>query len=166
MGGNRTEQVKEFCVSTGFNFLPIVGRNEKHGLYAPLRETTFHYKQYNIPGLIINDKTFKDILFLGIIKECNGKLFLPQDIDEQLRTQLTGSHLVQKKNQRGQLETYWKDSRNIHLADCLKYLEGFKYRLEPELKARREAKVRAEESKKREYTLNTEVVTYSAENWN
>jgi phage terminase large subunit GpA-like protein len=166
MGGNRTEQVKEFCVASGFNFIPVVGRNEKHGLFAPLRETTFHYKQYNIPGLIINDKTFKDILFLGVIKECNGKLFLPQDIDEQLRTQLTGSHLVQKKNQRGQLETYWKDSRNIHLADCLKYLEGFKYRLEPELKARREAKVKAEDNQKREYKLNTEVVTYSADNWN
>lgn len=163
MGGNRTEQVKAFCLSTGFTFIPVIGKNEKQGLFAPLRETTFDYKGYRIGGLIINDKTFKDILFLGVIKNANGKLFLPQDIDDQLRTQLTGTHLVEKKNQRGQLETYWKDSRNIHLADCLKYLEGLKYYLEPRIRAQREEAVRAQEAQKREYTLKP--VAISANLW-
>jgi phage terminase large subunit GpA-like protein len=166
MGGNRTEQVKGFCVSTGFRFIPIVGRTEKQGLFSPVRETTFHYKQYNIPGLVINDKTFCDILFLAAIKECSGKLFLPTDIDEDLRKQLTAFQLVQKKNQRGQLEAFWQSSRTNHLGDCLKYLEGLRYALEPQLRAAR--LIESEDQKKREYTLRNEIPAedyQTASNW-
>lgn len=138
MGGNRTEQVKKFCVSSGGLFVPIVGRTEKQGLFAPVRETTFHYQTANIPGLVINDGTFKDMLLIGTIKQANGRLFLPQNIDDELRTHLSGSQLIEKKDSRGRLETVWKDSRNIHLLDCLKYLEGLRYYLEPRLKLARE----------------------------
>jgi len=158
MGGDRTEEVKAFCVSSGFLFVPVIGRVEKHGLFAPLRETNFSYKNYQIAGLIINDKTFKDILYLGIIKEHNGKLFFPADVDDTLATQLTGSQLVTKKNQRGQLETFWKEARNVHLGDALKYLEAFKYYFEPRLAAiRLKAEQEAQAPPKREYTLNNYV---------
>jgi len=166
MGGDRTEEVKAFCVSTGFNFLPIVGRNQSQGLLAPLRETTFPHKQYRIPGLIINDKTFKDILYLGIIKERSGKLFLPQNCDDEIKIQLSGEQLVEKKNARGKLETFWKSARRNHLGDCCKYLEAFKYLLEPRIKAKQMAEAQAEQ-KKREYVLRPPILqeSYAGNEW-
>jgi phage terminase large subunit GpA-like protein len=147
MGGNRTEQVKEFCLKSANTFIPIIGRNESQGLYAPIRETTFQFKNYKLPGLIINDHTFKSMFYINRIKE-KGLLFFPQNADDELKIQLTQEHLVQQKNKKGQLETYWKSGRRNHLGDLGKYLEAFRYYLEPKLKERREAAAQMEQARK------------------
>jgi len=173
LGGNRTTQVYDFCIRSAFRFIPVAGRQERQGLYAPVRETTVAYKNYNLPALLINDKLFKDTLYLSCIKERSGKLLLPADCDDEFKIQLTSERLAEKKNSRGVISAEWIcTNRRNHLGDVLKYLEAFKYRIDPELKTRSQQRAAAsetnvvEEAPKRQYALATEVRRYSANDWN
>ena len=171
LGGNRTSQVYDFCIRTAFRFIPVAGRQERQGLYAPVRETTVAYKNYNLPALLINDKLFKDTLYLACIKERSGKLLLAADCDDELKIQLSSERLAEKKNSRGIISAEWIcTNRRNHLGDVLKYLEAFKFRLEPELKVRRQVMAAnetnaVEESPKRQYVLSTEVRPYNGNDW-
>lgn len=161
-GGNRTAQVYEFCRKTGFRFLPCVGRDERQGLFAPVRETTTFFKGANIPLILIGDKYFKDQLYLTGIRERSLRLYLPQDTDDELKIQLTSEHLVEKKTKSGKLETFWQcTNRRNHMGDCAKYLEAFKFLVAPQLaramaaeEAARQLPAAAVEQPKREYHLN------------
>ena len=161
-GGNRTTQVYDFCIKSGFAFHPVAGRQENNGLLAPVRETFITYQGKQLPALFVNDKAFKDRLYLQIIKERNVPLYLPQDADEELKIQLTSEKLVEK-TVGGRVELNWIcTNRKNHLGDCLKYTEGFRYWIEPTLHVIRERKKLAdakqqpqpEERVKREYVLH------------
>ena len=160
-GGNRTAQVYEFCLRSGFKFVPCVGRDERQGLFAPVRDTTTFFKGSHIPLLLVNDKYFKDQLYLSGIKERSLRLYLPQDTDDELKIQLTSEHLIERKTKNGKLEAMWHcGNRRNHMGDCAKYLEASKFALAPLLARAAAAEEAAAETNvieqpKREYKLNT-----------
>lgn len=168
--GNRTTQVYDFCLKSGLKFIPVVGRQENQGLFAPIRESSVPYKGYNIPLLLINDKLFKDTLYLSVIKQQAQKLYFPQDTDDELKKQLSSERLVEKRNGKGSIVMDWIcTNRNNHLGDCAKYLEAFKYRLEPQLRLKRESEQKDStailETPKRQYELKNHLQRSYTPNW-
>jgi len=162
MGGTRTEQVKDFCYKSLRLFWPVIGRVEANGFNLTAKEEYFNFQGKNVlPGLKINDRTFKDILYIRNIRERAGRFYLPSNTDDELRIQLSSEHLVERKV-RGRIETEWRcTNRRNHLGDCFKYLEGLKYLLIPMFEEHRQkerlrAAIRPEEPSQqvRDYALN------------
>lgn len=138
-GGNRTSQVYDFSLKSRYRFIPVVGRTSKQGLFDAYRETTVAHKQYNVPLLILDDKRYKDILYISVIKDKLHTLHFPQDVDDELKIQLTSERLVNKPDNRNRLVAMWVSSnRRNHLGDCFKYIEGYKEYEYPRLKAAEE----------------------------
>jgi phage terminase large subunit GpA-like protein len=121
----RIAGVYDFCFSSGGRFMPVQGRSVQHGLFAPIRETQFDHKGTLIDAVQLRDDLFKEELYIRRIKERQGAgWFLPRNLDEVYKKQLTDEKLMPKKTARGTEIMEWKDFGNNHMGDVEKYLLG------------------------------------------
>lgn len=119
----RAGGVYEFCIKSGGRFWPCQGRSSVHGLYQPIRETVFEHKGHLIQGLQLRDDLYKEKLYIQKIKEHGTPgWWLPQNIDQTYKEQLSDERLEPKKNERGTIVLEWRDNNNNHLGDVEKYL--------------------------------------------
>jgi phage terminase large subunit GpA-like protein len=121
----RESGVYDFCIQSGGRFWPIQGRSATHGLFQPIRETTFEHRGLIIPGIQIRDDLYKEHLYLRRIKERAGSpWFVARNICSKYVAQLTDEKLVPRKTERGTEIMEWRDKGNNHLGDVEKYLAG------------------------------------------
>lgn len=121
----RIAGVYEFCMKSGGKFMPCQGRSVNHGMFQPIRETQFEHKGRMIDAVQIRDDMFKEELYLRRIKERSGPgWFLPVNLSETYKKQLTDEKLLPKKTERGTEIMEWRDFGNNHMGDVEKYLLG------------------------------------------
>lgn len=135
----RIAGVYDFCISSGGLFIPCQGRSPQHGLFQPIRETTFEHRGYIIPGVQLRDDLYKEQLYYRRIKERAGAgWYLPRNICEKYKKQVTDERLVPKKTERGTELTEWRDTGNNHLGDVEKYMLAAIDLVVPYLRAKRQ----------------------------
>ncbi len=95
-----------------------------HGLFQPVRETHFEHKGILIPAVQLRDDLYKEQLYLAKIKKQTGSgWYLPQNIGEAYKAQLTDEQLTHTKTEKGQKVLEWKSAKgNNHLGDVEKCL--------------------------------------------
>lgn len=121
----RIAGVYDFCLASGGRFMPVQGRSVVHGMFQPIREAIFDHKGVFINGVQIRDDLFKEELYIRRIKQRVGPgWFLPKNLDEYYRKQLTDEQLREKRTARGTTVMEWGDSGNNHLGDVEKYMLG------------------------------------------
>jgi phage terminase large subunit GpA-like protein len=135
----RISGVYDFCLRSGGKFIPCQGRSPVHGLYQPIRETQFEYKGILIDAVQLRDDMFKEELYIRRIQERAGTpWYLPRNLGEVYKKQLTNERLVGKKTATGTEVMEWIDDGNNHLGDVEKYLLAALNLVSPFLKAERE----------------------------
>jgi phage terminase large subunit GpA-like protein len=121
----RQSGVYNHCIKSGGYFIPCQGRSMVHGLFQPIRETEFEYRDYLIPAVQLRDDLYKEQLYIQKIKERAGSpWWLPQNLDEAYKKQLTDEKLEVKRNERGTDVMEWVTKGNNHLGDVEKYILG------------------------------------------
>jgi|GEM_PF-1277675 len=130
--GNRTSEVYDNCIANP-RIIPCYGRTEKHRLFTPIRKSTAPYKDWNLTFLNVNDKHFTDLLLMQVFKGKGEKLYLPEDVTQEFKKQLTAVSIVERKKKNGQTEFEYKSKRENHYFDALKYSYALRYALLPEL---------------------------------
>ena len=117
----RTGGVYEFVVSRSkMGWYPARGNGNK--MFHTIQKTVTEHRGSQFELTTFSDMTFKDLLYNRLLKgNSNERLYLPQNIDDQLIDQLTDEKLVeiQKDNE---IVHEWKNSKNNHLGDCLKMI--------------------------------------------
>lgn len=152
--GYKTGETYDLAIKTAYRFLPVKGVESKQQMFAPLRTSSIDYRGHRIPLLLIGDTHFKDVLYISAIKEKAIKWYLPQDVDEEFKAQLSSEHKVEKKVGGGRLVTQWKTiGRNNHYGDACRYLMAYHYFLEPQLKQKRENDAKPKEEQPRQYQM-------------
>jgi phage terminase large subunit GpA-like protein len=120
----RIAGVYEFCIKSGGRFLPVQGRAVQHGMFQPIRETQFEHKGMLLDAVQLRDDLFKEELYIRRIKQRAGAgWFLPRNLDEVYKKQLTDEKLMPRKTPKGDV-IEWKDFGNNHMGDVEKYLLG------------------------------------------
>ena len=135
----RKEETLDFCIQSGFKFKPVLGRAGAQ-IKGTIQAMTIQHKGYPVHGFLLNDATFKNTLFIRLIKERAAKLYLPQNAkyDKMLREHLTSEHLVERiKEGKKVLEWVLRTKQN-HISDCLKYIIAAKTLVEPVLQQMRQ----------------------------
>jgi phage terminase large subunit GpA-like protein len=121
----RIAGVYDFCIRSGGRFMPVQGRAVQHGMFQPIRETQFEHKGRLIDAVQLRDDLFKEELYIRRIKERAGPgWWLPRNLEEVYKRQLTDEKLEPKKTARGTEIMDWKDYGNNHMGDVEKYLLG------------------------------------------
>jgi phage terminase large subunit GpA-like protein len=120
----RESGVYDFCIASSGLFFPCQGRSMNHGLFQPVRETHFEHKGILIPAVQLRDDLYKEQLYLAKIKKQTGSgWYLPQNIGEAYKAQLTDEQLTHTKTEKGQKVLEWKSAKgNNHLGDVEKCL--------------------------------------------
>jgi len=119
----RISGVYDFCLRSGGKFVPCQGRSPVHGLYQPIRETQFEHKGMLFDAVQLRDDMFKEELYIRRIKERAGSgWFLPRNLGEVYKKQLSNERLGLKKTATGKEVMEWFDEGNNHLGDVEKYL--------------------------------------------
>ncbi len=138
----RVAGVYDFCFKSGGLFMPVQGRAVQHGMFQPIRETQFEHKGKLIDAVQLRDDLFKELLYIRSIKERSGPgWFLPRNLDEIYKKQLTDEKLLPRKTQKGTEVLEWRDFGNNHMGDVEKYLLGAINLVVPYLRALREGTV-------------------------
>jgi len=130
-GGNRTNEVQEYALKNANKIICCVGRNERNGLYAPVRESQITVAGVSLPLLLINDVYHKQICYLRWIKQNTGELLLPQDTSDEYKTGITAERLEEKSQKNGLTRFEWVSGRNNHYGDCLIYATALSLLLRP-----------------------------------
>jgi hypothetical protein len=104
-------------------------------------KTTFNYPgkgQVDVPVIKGNDFILKEQLYRYTIKERRPPaLYLPQNLDDHLTTQLTSEHLTKRKLLDGRNEDVWQvGDVEPHLGDCMKEALALSMLLEPPILAK------------------------------
>lgn len=156
----RINGVYDFCIRSGGYFVPVQGRSAVHGLFQPLRETTFEHRGYVIPGIQIRDDLYKEQLYIQRILERGGApWYLPRNICETYKLQLSNEKLESRRTERGTEVMEWFDSGNNHLGDCEKYaLAGIDLLL-PFVRAKRFGEMVAKEQERQKAELKDQPVS-------
>lgn len=125
---NRKTEVYEYCINSGFRFIPIMGQGKQ---VQPVRVKTISYNTYSMPLLLIDDGIWKNELYIRRIKQRQGKMYLPANAagDEILKTHLTAERYDAEK------KSWVTVNRDNHIADCMKYAIAFKSQLEDQIQA-------------------------------
>lgn len=135
----RQSGVYDFVIRSGGRFMPVQGRSVQHGLFQPLRETQFEHRGYMLDAVQLRDDLYKESLYIRRIKERGGAgWFLPKNISELYKAQVTDEKLVAKKSPTGKEVLEWEDHGNNHLGDVEKYMLGGIDLVTPFLRALRE----------------------------
>jgi hypothetical protein len=109
-------------------FYPVKGSSQAQGLLALTREGRIDYKGVQIPLLHINDPEWKNVLFIKLIQQRQGKLYLPQNAkyDKVLREHLTSERLVERVKEGKRILEWVCRTQNNHISDCMKYAIAYK----------------------------------------
>jgi phage terminase large subunit GpA-like protein len=135
----RLAGVYDFCFASGGRFMPVQGRSVQHGLFAPIRETQFEHKGQLIDAVQLRDDLFKEELYFRRIKKMLGPgWWLPRNLEEVYKKQLTDEKLVLRKTTTGKEVQEWKDWGNNHMGDVEKYMLGAIHLVIPYLRELRE----------------------------
>ncbi len=135
----RVAGVYDFCIQSGGRFMPVQGRSPQHGLFQPIRETQFEHKGMLIDAVQLRDDLFKEELYIRRIKERAGPgWYLPRNISELYKQQLTDEKLGLKKTATGKEVMEWFDKGNNHMGDVEKYMLGGIHLITPVLRELRE----------------------------
>ena len=114
-GGFATTPIRDFSVTTGFNFVACKGVKASYG--QPYKNSEMQHGRESIPYVLINDTDMKNQLLLTAIKGGKGDLYLPYNLEEEFKRQICNEELI--KNSRDEWE--WKRKGMQHYLDCLKY---------------------------------------------
>ncbi len=127
--GFRTQEVYEFCSNSRRTFFPTKGWSK---LNQPVKKAavTFHAgKARRITLYHFDTGSFKSELYLRRIQDGEGPPWhVPTDTGEDFARQLTAEQLAEKKNRRGTVEQYWKQTdKDNHWGDCevLQVVQGY-----------------------------------------
>jgi hypothetical protein len=117
-----TSGIYDFCMKSGGLFVPSKGFPESSGIQLPASEETTEYLGQEIPFVKYRDDMLKDVLYQQTIRHTAGAgWYLPLNIDEIYRSQLTDEKVVEEINKKtGREESFYKSGNNNHLADCEK----------------------------------------------
>ena len=137
--GYNTQTVYEFCSTSNATFFPAKGWDKLAQPVKPANIKFFPGQQYRervIRLYHFDDGAFKSDLYCRRIADKRGPAWhLPRNVGADFMRQLTAEKLVEKKNQRGELESVWHQiHRDNHWGDCEKMQLVNGYLLARELK--------------------------------
>jgi phage terminase large subunit GpA-like protein len=134
-GGFANKPVRDFCIQTEFLFVPCKGRGDlTKGAMFNNGDIEYPLGTGNrIPYVTVNDGELKKLLILNTIKYKKGNLFLPKNLSDDFKRQVTNEEFV--LNKQGEYEWKTKGRVGNHYLDCMKYIEALKEYNRPRLKS-------------------------------
>jgi phage terminase large subunit GpA-like protein len=137
--GYNTQTVYEFCSTSNATFFPAKGWDKLSQPVKPANIKFFPGQQFRervIRLYHFDDGAFKSDLYCRRIADKRGPAWhLPRNVGADFMRQLTAEKLVEKKNQRGEIESVWHQiHRDNHWGDCEKMQLVNGYLLARELK--------------------------------
>jgi phage terminase large subunit GpA-like protein len=146
--GNRTSEVYRYTAKSNGFLIPTFGRTAAHKMFAPVRRNDTPFDGGYITIVSINDQIFSNNLLLTHLNPKNAEcIWLPKNVDDYLKYQLTAVSLVEKKDAKGFLTRELQSKRNNHWFDCLKMCNAYHYCVRLELEEKQAEEETPEETK-------------------